>query len=187
MISLIFNKEEFKILNIFSISPGSKFRRNEIKEKTKLNNVPLDEALLKLVKSDIIKKERKFYSINFENSYSKLIIEIISKQYKFLKEIPLDVYFLITDLISESKLLRKTEIYLFGSYSKLIYKDTSDIDIAILTDSNFDKKSVNKIIQKLEKRYSKNIEIHLFEKSKFYKNKKDPLIKDILKNGIKLI
>lgn len=186
MINLIFNRDEFKILTIFSISPGSRFRRNEIKEKTRLNNVPLDVALLKLIRSSIIKKEKNFYSINFENEYSKLIIEIILKEYRLLKEIPLDIYFLIIDLISESELLKKTEIYLFGSYSKLVYKDTSDIDLAVLTSKDIDKKIADKIIQKLEKKYKKNIELHFFEKSEFYKNKKDPLVKDIIKNGIKL-
>ena len=32
-----------------------------------------------------------------------------------------------------------------------------------------------------------NIEIHYFSKNEFYKNKKDPLIKDILKNGVRVI
>jgi len=32
----------------------------------------------------------------------------------------------------------------------------------------------------------KSIEIHYF-KTNFYKNKKDPLVKDILRNGVKLL
>ena len=45
MITDIFNKDIVKILTLFSVSLGSKFTRNEIKEKTMLNNVPLDNAL----------------------------------------------------------------------------------------------------------------------------------------------
>lgn len=186
MISLIFNKDIFKVLTIFSVSPGSKFRRNELKEKTKLNNVPLDAILAKLIKSSIIKKETNLYSINFEYD-SKSIINLVSKQYRYFKEIPLTIYFLILDLISENKLLNKNEAYLFGSYSKLVHKDTSDVDMAILTGKDFNKKPIEKIIQKLENKYKKKIELHFFEKSEFYKNKKDPLIKDIIKNGIKVI
>ena len=79
-------------------------------------------------------------------------------------------------------------VYLFGSYAKLVFKETSDIDIAIVSDkvAAGDKKVINGLIQKMESRYGKNIEMHYFGKN-FYKNKKDPLVKDILKNGIKLI
>ena len=181
MINLIFDKEIYKILTIISISPGSRFNRNEIKEKTKLNNVPLDNALSKLINTGLLKKEKRMYSINYNNSLIKLIIGIVSQQYKELKEIPLNVYFLIIDLVSDVKLI-KSEVYLFGSYSKLIYNENSDIDIAIL-----DKFADKLLIKKLEEKYAKKIEVHTFDKSEFYKNKKDPLIKEILKNGIKLL
>lgn len=184
MINLIFEKDIFKILTVFSISPGSKFKRNELKEKTKLNNVPLDSALSKLVNLDFIKKEKKIYSINFELNTIKPLLEIISKQYKSLKEIPLNIYFLLVDLVSDMK-LSKEEVYLFGSYSKLIYKEGSDIDIAILGE-NFKQNSINNLVKKLETKYNKKIEIHIFNKMEFYKNKKDPLIKDIIRNGTKL-
>lgn len=187
MINLIFDKNKFKILTLFSISPGSKFRRKYIKERTELNNVPLDLSLSDLMKTDIIRKERNLYHINFENNYSKLIIDIISKEYKSLKELPLNVYFLLIDFISELVLFKNIDVYLFGSYSKLIYKETSDIDIAFLHGKDFDKKNINKIIQKLEKKYKKNIELHLFLKKEFYKNKKDLLVKEILTNGERLI
>ena len=185
MINLIFDSDVFKVLTVFSISPGSRFKRKELKEKTKLNNITLDNALLKLIREDLLKKERNFYLINFENANIKIIIDILSKQYKFLKEIPLDVYLLLMDLIYNIKLL-KAEVYLFGSYSKLIYKEKSDIDIAIL-DKSFSKETINKFIKKLENKYGKKIELHIFDKSEFYKNKKDPLIKEIIKNGVKLI
>lgn len=184
MINLIFDKDLFKIMTIFSISSGSRFRRKELKEKTRLNNVPLDISLKKLIKTDLLKKERNLYSINFENQNIKIILDIISKQYKSLKEIPSDVYFLLNDLIFEIGSY-DLEIYLFGSYSKLVYKEDSDIDIAILGDT-IDKAIINKVVRKLENRYKKNIEIHYFDKNLFYKNKKDPLVEDIIKNGIRL-
>ena len=185
MISLIFNKDIFKILTIFSVSPGSRFKRNELKEKTKLNNVPLDNALAKLLKTSILKKEKTLISINFENQIAKSLLEIISWQYKSLKEVPLNVYFLLIDLIDSIALI-KAEVYLFGSYSKLIYNENSDVDIALIITS-IDKSIISKIVNKIEKKYNKKIALHIFDKQKFYKNKKDPLIKDIIKNGVKLI
>lgn len=187
MIGLIFDKECFKIISLLSLSPGSRFSRNDIKEKTRLNNVPLDIALKKLLSSKILIKDARLYQANFENDDSKKIIDLLSKQYKKLKELPLDVYFLLIDLISSAYTIKGIEIYLFGSYSKLVYQLGSDVDIAIIASKDFDKNSLIKAKNKLEKKYNKNIEIHDFDRSSFYKNKSDPLIKDILKNGIKLI
>jgi len=67
MINQIFNLDSFKILSLFSLSPGSRFRRKEIKERTKLNNIPLDKTLLKLLSGKILKKEENLYMLNFEN------------------------------------------------------------------------------------------------------------------------
>ena len=188
MISQIFDLDSFKIISLFSLSPGSRFRRKEIKEKTKLNNVPLDKALLRLLSSGILKKEENFYKINFHNENAKKIVEISSKQYKDLKELPFDVYLLLLDLVSEFSVIKGIEVYLFGSYSKLIYNEKSDVDIAILTPEIFNKKNnIQKTIQKLEKIYKKNIETHFFVKKLFYKNKKDMLVKEIIRNGMRLI
>ena len=55
MIFQIFNKNILKILTVFSISPGSRFLRKEIKDKTKLNNATLDENIHALINSNIIK------------------------------------------------------------------------------------------------------------------------------------
>jgi len=71
MINQIFNLDSFKILSLFSLSPGSRFRRKEIKERTKLNNIPLDKTLLKLLSGKILKKEENLYMLNFENKNTK--------------------------------------------------------------------------------------------------------------------
>lgn len=187
MISQIFNTETFKILTIFSISPGSKMQRKELKEKTRMNNIILDNALNSLINSDILKKEKRLFNVNLGNEKVKSIIDIVSKQYKELKELPLKVYFALielTDLLSRFKFL---SAHLFGSYAKLVFKEDSDIDIAIVS-NNEDKirKSVDNLVQKLESRYSINMEIHYFG-SNFYKNKHDPLVKEIIQNGVKLV
>ena len=187
MISQIFTQDCFKIMILFSLSPGSKFNRKEIKEKVRLNNVPLDKALVNLSNSKMLKKEGKIYALDFENEHTQKLIEIVGKDHKKLKTLPLIVFYLLVDLISFLSLERKIEVFLFGSYAKLIYKEKSDVDIAVLYFKKIDKKQINKIVLKLERVYNKNIEIHYFDKMLFYKNKKDPLIKDILRNGERLI
>ena len=187
MISQIFTQDCFKIITLFSISPGSKHNRKDIQEKIRLYNVPLDKALKRLINSKILKRESNYYSINFEEEYSKKFIDICSSEYRLLKEIPLDVYFLLVDMINYFSRMKGREIYLFGSYSKLIYKDNSDVDIAVIYSNLINKKPINGFVLKIEKNYDKNIEIHYFEKKDFYKNKKDPLIKNIIKDGVRLM
>lgn len=187
MIEMIFDKDCFKVLSLFSVSPGSGFKRSQIKEKTRLNNVPLDNALTKLLKTKILRNDKNVYRVNFEDEYSKKVLDIVSKQHKELKELPLNVYFLIIDLVDYLSTMKKIEVYLFGSYSKLIYREKSDVDVAVLTPEEMDISAISKITKKLEKNYGKHVEIHDFVKDNFYKNKKDPLVADILQNGIRLI
>lgn len=182
MISLIFNLNCFKIVSLYSLSPGSRFNRTEIKNRVKLHNVPLDLALLGLRKSGVLVRERNYYSLNFENEYTQKILEICRKQYQQLRELPLNVFYLLVDLLEILSSL-KGEVFLFGSYAKLIYKENSDVDLALI---GFDRKVPLFRLSKLEKTYLKKIEVHYFEKKGFYKNKSDPLVRNILKDGMRL-
>ncbi|MGB9708121.1 MAG: nucleotidyltransferase domain-containing protein [Candidatus Pacearchaeota archaeon] len=153
-----------------------------------MDNITLDTALSVLLNLHFIKKEGRELSLNFEKEETKLIISLVSKQYKMLKELPLCVYFSIVDILSNIVKIKETDVYLFGSYAKLIFKEGSDIDLAIISDNltQKDKRELNKIIRKTELRYGTKIELHYFSK-RFYKNKQDPLVREILKNGVKLI
>ena len=186
MITQIFNKEVLEVLTVFSISPGSKLTRKDLKERTKLNNVILDNAINTLLNSNLIKKEKRFLTLNLDTS--KQIIKLIFDEYKALKELPLDVYFSIAAIIFFLSKSKNINAYLFGSFAKLVYKETSDIDIAIISDkiTEKEKKEINSLIQKLESRYGKKIEMHYFGMN-FYKNRKDPLVREIMINGVRLI
>lgn len=186
MILQIFDKDIFEVLTVFSISPGSRLLRKDLKEKTKLNNVNLDNALNILLNSGLLQKDRRFLSLKLDNA--KPIISLVSNEYKELRELPLDAYFSIINLLYFLSKLKKINVYLFGSYAKLVFREKSDIDIAVISDKieESDKKDIGSLIEKLEERYGKNIETHYFS-ANFHKNKKDQLVKEILKNGIKLI
>ena len=58
----IFDKNLAKILSFFLISPGSRYKRKEIKEKTKMNNIPLDKTLQKLISLRLIKENKNLYN-----------------------------------------------------------------------------------------------------------------------------
>lgn len=187
MISLIFTPNCYKILILFSLSPGSRFNRKEIKEKTKLNNIPLDKALSQIIASGVAKREKNYYHLNIADKSAKELLEICHHQYQQLRELPLTVFYLLTDLVNSAPFLKGNEIWLFGSYAKLVYKENSDVDIAVLYSQEIRKEGINKTVAKLEKIYNKKIEIHYFEKTGFYKNKKDLLVKGILRDGVRLI
>lgn len=187
MISQVFTQDTFKIMSLFALSPGSRLNRKDIKEKTRLNNIPLDKALMRLRSARLLKKEGNYYAISFENEYVNNFLAICSKQHKQTKKLPLSVYLLLSDFVFQASVLKGVEVYLFGSYSKLVFRKESDIDIAVLIAKDVDRKDLVKLTKKLEKVYSKNIELHFFYRKKFYANKKDPLIKEILKNGTALV
>src|SRR3989338_8252087 len=98
MITDVFNKDAVKVLALFSVSPGSRFTRNEIKEKSMLNNVPLDNAINLLLSNRILTKEKRLMGLNFENKNLKLLLDILKKEHLRFKEIPLKIYFLILDV-----------------------------------------------------------------------------------------
>jgi DNA polymerase sigma len=181
-----FNKNIVKVLSVFATSPGSNLQRNSIQKFTRINNIILDKTLARLCNSKILKKKKRFYFFNHSNQESKVILKEISKSYHELKNLPLEVYSIILDLGFEFVEIKNIgEVILFGSYSKLVYTESSDIDIAIISDK-ISKKRINDIVKKIKKRHNKKVEVHFFQKD-FYKNKKDPLVKEILKDGVKLI
>jgi len=181
----LFDKNAVKILTIFSLSPGSRFNRRILQEKTKINNIVLDKSINRLLNLKIIIKEKNLLYLNFKNKEIRKVLELMSRNYNKLKQLPLVDYFMILDIFEDIiKIKFMGDLYLFGSYSKLTFKKDSDIDFAIISD-NVNKKDINKTIQKLEKRFKKDIEIHFFTRG-FYNNKRDPLVKEIIQNGVKL-
>ena len=186
MISNIFNNNFIRILTFMLISPGSRYTRNELKNKTKMNNTPFDNSLNTLLNIRILKKEKNFIMINFENEEFKNILDNIRME--FLKfNLPYEIFNIITE-VSNALLKEKyiKEIILFGSYAKLIYSEKSDIDIAIILENIKNEKNSKKWIEnklkKMERKSGKKIEAHFFNKEDL-KHKEDPLIKDIIKNG----
>ena len=63
---------------------------------------------------------------------------------------------------------------------------TSFSDFFLAGGFNILKKTHFSNISEIERVYRKTLEVHFFREN-FHKNKKDPLVKDILKNGVRLI
>jgi predicted nucleotidyltransferase len=193
MISTLIERNIAKIIALFLLSPGSKYTRKEIKEKTGMNNVPLDKALKKLLKTEMLKEEKNLLGLNpAEPEEAKKLKEIITADYRDkLNFVTLKIFYIILEASDKLSCIKEVkELVLFGSYAKLIYSEKSDIDFAVFLDKKIKNKEkterkILKEMSKIEKRHKKKIEIHFFsEEDK--KHKEDPLIKDILKNGRKI-
>jgi predicted nucleotidyltransferase len=76
--------------------------------------------------------------------------------------------------------------YLFGSYAKGNYNDSSDIDIAIVF-NNIKNKNFETQIQllMLTTKFDTRIEPHPFDKTDF-NNNNNPLVNEVLKTGIEI-
>jgi predicted nucleotidyltransferase len=187
MINLM-DKNYSKIILLLIISPGSSYSREEIKEKTNMNNVPLDSSLNTLLNLKILNLNKKLYSLNINSS----LVQYIIKEKGKLSNLPLKIQYIIIEFINKVSKLRKiSHIILFGSYSKLIFTEKSDVDIAVIfSDKTKEKNNIEKKIleyeESLSKRYKTNIQTHFFMESDL-KHKEDPLIKDILRNGVDLL
>lgn len=185
MLSLV-DQNATKVLLFLAISPGSKYTRKEIKEKTGMNNVPLDQSLNMLSNLKLIEEKERLYSLNLENFFVKSTLNELKERFSNL---PLKIQFILLEFISNVlKLKGINRIILFGSYAKLIYSEKSDIDIAIILDERTKEKGlvekkISIIAEKLSKKHEKSIQVHFFTESDL-KHKEDPLIKDILRGRI---
>ncbi len=182
MIHSVFDLGCFKVLTIFGASPGSRFGRKELKGFTRLHNTPLDAALRRLLASGVLKREGRLYEVNRENEEGKALVALAGREYRRLKELPFEAYFAVLDVTAA---LVQHEMWLFGSYAKLVYRKGSDVDIAVL--GEVEKNVLEKIITKTKKTYGLVVEFHTFDRTRFYKNKRDPLVKEIFRNGVRLL
>ncbi len=188
MITSVFTQGCAKIITLFSLAPGSQFNRKYIQGKTLMHNVPLDSSLLRLTSAGILKRERNNYGVNFGSEGGKALLGICSNQFRQMRELPLAVHYLLMDFADMASTLKDVEIILFGSYAKLTYTQKSDIDIAVLQGAGTSRKqAIAAMAAKLEKAYGMGIELHHFHKDSFYRNKKDPLVKSILADGIRIV
>ena len=186
MLHLLIDRNVFKIISLFALSPGSRFSRKEMKERVRLHNVPLDGTLAVLRKAGVLQREGRLYALDFGSEEGKTLVQLAVRQYRSFRELPFDVYLLVTDLAAFLA-TAQVDVYVFGSYAKLVYRQDSDVDIAVLSTGTPDRQVTSLLAAKLEKTYHKRIEFHYFDRTRFTKNKKDPLVKEILKNGIRIL
>lgn len=182
MLVNLINKNLASLILFFATSPGRRYTRKDIKNGAKMNNVPLDTSLRKIVNLGVIKKDKNLFYLNVEDELVKQLLSEIKDKFA---GIPFKIQKIVIEFMSETlEIARIKNIILFGSYSKLIFTEHSDIDFAVVLENENPeiKKKITLIAEKLSKKYKKKIhENFLLEEE--LKHKREPIVKEILNNG----
>ena len=148
------------IINIYLRDYSSSFSGREISRRLNVSPQTGLSVLNSLVKEKILKVleegRNKMYSLNLENFQAKLMIELAEK---YKSRILANNFEL--SLIIEKLLPLAETIIVFGSFAKNTEKESSDIDLIIL--STNDKNKIDKEI----KLFSREINIFYFTWNKF--------------------
>ncbi|MEK6886292.1 MAG: nucleotidyltransferase domain-containing protein [Nanoarchaeota archaeon] len=167
-----------------SFKPQSRLTFKEIKKLSRQNsNNAVQKTIKDFLKDNILNKEKAgnviIYSLNLNSSLTLAYLNLLNEE-KIKNFQPI-----INNL--KTSLLKKTASFIlliFGSYAKKTQKDTSDIDIAVITEN---KKNLIPILESFKRRELKKIDYHMFTEEEFkemLKEEQENLGKQIYKNSI---
>ena len=177
MSSMILNINRLKVLEEFSEDYSKRIYGRDVARKLKMNQKTVSTILNELEKEHILKftqeGKNKYYYLNKFNSHIREIIQIIETQRKinFLEK-----YKKLKELFLKLEEKTKGILVIFGSYANFNANEKSDLDVFVIGGI--------KDIEDLEEFYNMEINIVKSDKNKF--NKKEHIIKEIIKNHIVL-
>jgi len=183
-------KQQLTIFGVFKRDLFASLTFKQIKEerKQKSNNI-VQIALKEFKEQDLVKTEITgdvtTYSLNLNNnltlSYLNLINDLEILKRKFPKEILSEI---------QKRILKQTNFFIliiFGSYANNKATEKSDLDVAVIVESEQTKKEVTPLIETVKRREIKPIDYHLFTKDEFLKMLKvesENVGKQIYKNSL---
>lgn len=190
------SKAAWRILILLGESPGRGITKPEISRHTKLGGNALFLTINSLEKFGLITKEKTgkktYYKINKANPYSQDIISLVSRERQDLNSLNPEISIPVREFGRQVLHLDIYQIYLFGSTVKGQYKEGSDIDLAIVLESEPGTKArmhIEEASGSLAKRFKREVQIHYFTKEQFEAGRKkgNPLVEEIIRDGIKLL
>ena len=183
-------KQQLSILGVFKKDLFASFTFKQIKEESKQNSNNIVQIAIKnfkeqdLVKTEII-GDVTTYSLNLNNnltlSYLNLINDSEIQKRKFQKEILSEI---------QKKISKQTNFFIlviFGSYAKNKATEKSDLDIAVIVESEQTKKEITPLLETVKRREIKPIDYHIFTINEFLEMLKadiENIGKQIYKNSI---
>ena len=183
-------KQQLNILSVFKKDLFASLTFKQIKEesKQKSNNI-VQIALKKFKEQELVKTkvtgDVTTYSLNFDNnltlSYLNLINEKEISKKKFPKEILSGI---------QKKISKQTNFFIlivFGSYTKNKATEKSDLDVAVIVESEQTRKEIAPFLETVKRREIKPIDYHIFTRNEFLEMLKTDIEnvgKQIYKNSI---
>lgn len=183
-------KQQLAILGVFKKDLFASLTFKQIKEqsKQKSNNI-VQIALKEFKKQDLVKTEIigdvTTYSLNFSQnltlSYLNLINGLEIKKRKFPKKILSEI---------QKRISKQTNFFIliiFGSYAKNKATEQSDLDLAVILESESTKIEIVPLLETIKRREIKPIDYHLFTKNEFLEMLKvdyENVGKQIYKNSL---
>ena len=162
-------KEQLKILSVFNTNIFASLTFKQIKQqsKQKSNNI-VQIALKKFQNEDIVKTQKigdvTTYHLNLNNltlSYLNLVNEAKINKRKIPKNILDDI---------KNRIFKHTEFFIlivFGSYAKNVATKKSDLDIAIIVESEQTKNDIIPYLETMKRREITPIDYHTFTRVEF--------------------
>jgi len=163
-------KQQLRILSVFMKEPFAELTFKQIKKESgqKSNNI-VQIALKEFQKQGLVKTKKTgnviAYSLNFGNNltigYLNLLNESEIKRKKFPAEILAEM---------QNKISKYTDFFIliiFGSYVKGKTNEKSDLDIAVIVESEKTRKEVMPYIETIKRRELIKIDCHIFTEKEF--------------------
>jgi len=164
-------KQQVRILGIFKADIFARLTFKQIKERSrqKSNNI-VQIALKEFRKQDILEIQRvgdiATYFLNLKNNLTKSYLNLINDlEVQNNKKLPKKI---LSDI--QNRIFRNTEFFIllvFGGYAKNKATEKSDLDIAIIVESEQSKKEVTPFLETIKRREVINIDYHVFTRSEF--------------------
>lgn len=184
-------KKQLNILSVFKKDIFTDLTFKQIKEQSrqKSNNI-VQIALKEFQKQGLMKIRKtgdvKTYSLNWGNNLTVSYINLLNEIgiYKN-KKLPV---LILKDI--QNKVSKYTAFFIlivFGSYAKSKVTDKSDMDIAIIVETENAKKKITPGLETIKRREITPIDCHLFTKKEFIDMlgaESENLGKQIVKNNI---
>ena len=183
-------KQQFNIFSVFQKDIFAELTFRQIKEqsKQKSNNI-VQLALKEFLNSQLLNTKKTgdvtTYSLNLGNNLTLSYLNLANEAEIQNKKLPGQI---LNDM--QKKILKHTEFFIlliFGSYAKGKAAEKSDLDIAIIANSEKTKKEITPFLETIKRREIIHIDYHIFTRAEFIdmlRQEQENLGKQIYKSSI---
>jgi len=183
-------KEQLNILGVFHKDIFVEFTFKQIKEQSGQNSNNIVQIALKEFQKEEIVRTRSVgdifvYSLNLDTNITLAYLNLVNQAEILNKKFPNTILAEI-----QKGIFKQTEFFiliLFGSYAKGKANDKSDLDVAVIVESEQTKKEITPILETVKRREIKPIDYHIFTRNEFLQMLNDDMEnigKQIYKNHI---